>query len=193
MSIEQLVIPKWGANGVLPPVLSGGVIGIDIRSPYETDTVKLVERFATSKERCQILLGLLEYRKALYQSEITAGFQWLNGSFMEQVEMLESRAPRDIDVVSFLDLNNLNQEALLQVSGDLFDQQQVKDRYAVDAYFIQIGIALDKGLTNRIAYWYSMWAHRRNGVWKGFLQIDFDPSKDAEARMLLQEYVVTYE
>lgn len=191
MSFEQLLIPEWDANGVLPPIFSCS--GTNTRSPYETDTVKLVERFATSKERCQILAGLLEYREALYQSGITAGFQWLDGSFMEQVEVLEKRTPRDIDVVSFLNLNNLNQKALLEASGDLFDQQQVKDRYAVDAYFIQIGIALDKGLINRIAYWYSMWAHRRNGVWKGFLQVDFAPSKDAEARMLLQEYEATYE
>lgn len=191
MTIEQLLIPEWDANGVLPPVFSCS--GTDIRSPYETDTVKLVERFATSKERCKILSGLLEYREALYQSGITTGFQWLDGSFMEQVEVLESRTPRDIDVVSFLNLNNLNQQDLLQANGNLFEQQQVKARYAVDAYFIQIGIDLDKTLINRIAYWYSMWAHRRNGVWKGFLQVDFDPSKDAEARMLLQEYEVAYE
>ena len=31
-----------------------------------------------------------------------------------------------------------------------------------------------------------MWSHTRDGVWKGFLQVNLDDSKDAEARALLE-------
>lgn len=30
----------------------------------------------------------------------------------------------------------------------------------------------------RVSYWYSMWSHRRDGVWKGFVQVDLDPMQD---------------
>ena len=33
-----------------------------------------------------------------------------------------------------------------------------------------------------IAYWYSMWSHRRDGSWKGFLQLDLHQARDADAR-----------
>jgi hypothetical protein len=32
---------------------------------------------------------------------LNQGFQWLDGSFAEQIELLEGRPPKDIDVVSF--------------------------------------------------------------------------------------------
>lgn len=37
------------------------------------------------------------------------------------------------------------------------------------------------------AYWYSLWSHRRNGQWKGYLQIDLLPTDDATASAELRE------
>lgn len=98
------------------------------------------------------------------------------------METLEHRPPRDMDVVSFLDLTRLDQQTLLSQHSALFDQAQTKQMYAMDAYFVQIGGVLDKDSIRRVSYWYSMWSHRRNGLWKGFVQVDLDPAQDTDAQ-----------
>lgn len=180
-----MTIPAWNTAGVLPPIMPGASGNSPDRSPYVTDLSVLIDRFSTSSERMSILDGLLRFRAALHQAGIVSGFQWFDGSFLEDVETLESRSPRDMDVVSFIDLTGLNQQVLVSQHGALFDQAQTKQVYAMDAYFVQIGGALDKDAIRRVSYWYSMWSHRRNGVWKGFVQIDLDPAQDAAARAIL--------
>lgn len=180
-------IPLWNSQGVLPATVSATG---SYRSPYTVVALQLVERFATSKERCKILLGFFKYRAALYSAGLTSGFQWLDGSFMEQVELSENRAPRDIDVVSFLDFSQHDQKQLLSEHAELFDKSKTKEDYFVDAYFMQLGAALDKHQASRITYWYSMWSHRRDGLWKGFLQLDLQPNADAEAVELLKKIEV---
>jgi hypothetical protein len=64
----------------------------------------VVQRFATSPERIRILHGLIEYRIALSNTIILGGFQWLDGSFMENKELIEGKAPNDVDVVTFFEL-----------------------------------------------------------------------------------------
>ena len=178
-------IPAWSNAGVLPPIHPSVPSNSLDRSPYLVELVTLMDRFSTSPERMNILDGLLRFRAGLHQAGIMSGFQWLDGSFLEQVEVLEERPPRDVDVVNFVDLTGLNQQILIQQHKDLFDQKQTKTAYAVDAYFVQIGGTLDADSTRRVAYWYSMWSHRRDGLWKGFVQIDLDPTQDADARALL--------
>lgn len=36
-------------------------------------------------------------------------------------------------------------------------------------------------LTRHSAYWYSVWSHRRNQLWKGFVQVDLAPGEDTFA------------
>jgi hypothetical protein len=38
-----------------------------------------------------------------------------------------------------------------------------------------------------ISYWYSMWSHRRDGLWKGFVQVDLDSAQDPAAFQLLTQ------
>lgn len=33
-----------------------------------------------------------------------------------------------------------------------------------------------------------MWSHRRDGIWKGFIQVDLAPNEDADANLLLVQY-----
>jgi hypothetical protein len=66
--------------------------------------ISFVDRFSSSPERIAILHSLLQFREELYKSGITSGFQWLDGSFMENIETLESRPPNDMDVVTFYHL-----------------------------------------------------------------------------------------
>ncbi|HNO14481.1 MAG TPA: hypothetical protein PKM96_09835, partial [Accumulibacter sp.] len=42
-------------------------------------------------------------------------------------------------------------------------------------------------LVERSAYWYSMWSHRRNQVWKGYLEVDLNPAHDQQATDYLNQ------
>jgi hypothetical protein len=144
-----------------------------------------VLRLGQTVERRTVLEGYLRYRQALHAAGLTRGFQWLDGSFLENIEMIESRAPHDIDVVTFFHLPaGKSQRDLMSQFPDLFptDQSVLKSTYHVDGYVVDLGTAPER-LTQRSAYWYSLWSHRRNQLWKGFVQIDLAPSEDAVAMM----------
>lgn len=186
MTSSGASIPAWSSAGVLPPIRPSAPGNSPDRSPYAVELAAMVDRFSTSPERMAILDGLLRFRADLHEAGITSGFQWLDGSFLEQVEALEGRAPRDMDVVTFLDLPpGQDQRSLVQHYGMLFDQKHVKTTYDMDAYFVVLGQPLDMGSVRRVSYWYSLWSHRRDGLWKGFVQIDLDPSQDGDARAIL--------
>ena len=169
-----VTIPDWSALGLLPPIDSASPTSIE-RSPYVVSLKDLVLRFATSPERKAILLGFLQYRALLHRFGATDGFQWLDGSFMEEVEMLEQRPPNDLDVVSFIS------GALPEESDAYLEHGAAKTAFKVDSYFVELDQLPPRELTYLSTYWYSMWSHRRNQTWKGFLQVELAPDEDAEA------------
>lgn len=179
------MIPAWTMAGVLPPILPGQPGHSPERSPYGVSLGEVVEQFASSPKRIAILKGLLDYRAALHQLGLVSGFQWLDGSFMEDVETHESRSPNDVDVVTYFHLpNGETQATLAKRAGNLFRNQEVKDSYSVDAYLFVLGEPNNIRQIRQISYWYSMWSHRRDGMWKGFIQIDLDPQEDVDERIL---------
>lgn len=178
-------IPDWTASGVLPPINPDSPASTD-RSPYKISLTDLILRFDTSAARHDILMGLLDFRAALHDLGLVRGFQWLDGSFLENVEIIESRPPRDIDVVTFFHMpDGQDQAGLLHANRTLFHPGEAKSRYHVDAYFVQLNEGTPEPLVDTATYWYSMWSHRRSGEWKGFLQIDVSPGHDQIARALL--------
>lgn len=186
MTLSIASIPAWSSAGVLPPIRPNAPGNSADRSPYTVDLAVLFDCFATSPERRAILNGLLRFRADLHAAGITSGFQWLDGSFLEQVEVLEGRAPRDMDVVTFFYLpSGQDQKSFVQSHTLLFNHQHVKATYKMDAYFVVLGQPTDHWQVKNIAYWYSMWSHRRDGLWKGFVQVDLDPSQDTDARAVL--------
>lgn len=181
------MIPAWTSAGVLPPIRPGRQGHDPDRSPYRVPLHQVVERFAVTPERTAIIRGLLEYRRALHAVGIVSGFQWLDGSFMEQVELLEVRPPNDVDVVTFFYLpTGVDQVALDRDYGSLFDPEQTKVNYLVDAYSRILGGPTRPFDVRMISYWYGMWSHRRDGFWKGFVQVDLDPNEDQAALQLLK-------
>ena len=76
--------------------------------------------------------------------------------------------------------------ALYQRNPRLFDSEFVKDRYAMDAYFVQLNHARTEEIIEQSIYWYSIWSHTRTGQWKGCLQVDLSPGHDAAARVKLE-------
>jgi hypothetical protein len=176
------MLPLWTMEGVLPAVWPGQPGHSTLRSPYITDLAQIVQRFATSPKRIEILQGLFSFRAELHKHGIRSGFQWLDGSFMEHVEALETRDPKDIDAVTYFDLPvGETEESLDQKASHLFDHDGVKEAFHVDHYPVVLGGMIDADSIREISYWYSMWSHRRNGTWKGFVQVDLDPSQDAAA------------
>jgi len=175
-------IPSWTASGVLPPINPVSPASTD-RSPYEVSLTDLILHFNTTAERQSILMGFLDYRRALHELGLEHGFQWLDGSFLEHVEATESRAPRDIDVVTFFHLPaGQTQLSLLAQNRPLFVPQETKARYHVDAYFVQLDGGAPEPLVSSATYWYSMWSHRRSGDWKGYLRIDLSSNDEQAAR-----------
>lgn len=69
---------------------------------------------------------------------------------------------------------------------ELFRQPTVKERFSVDGYLVHLGKSSER-LVTESAYWYSMWSHRRNQAWKGFVQVDLAPGQDADALGWLQQ------
>jgi hypothetical protein len=184
--VTTVAIPAWNSLGLLPPIDPELPISPK-RSPYPVTLLDVVMRFSTSPERRSVLTGFLDYRAALHEIGICEGFQWLDGSFLEDVETLERRAPRDMDVVTFM-------HTPANFAGtDLaaLDPGSAKTLFQVDAYMVELD-ELELGeLVFYSAYWYSMWSHRRNQAWKGFLQIGLPATDDAQARQWLANFDVT--
>lgn len=180
--MPTVAIPNWTSRGVLPPVNALQATSAE-RSPYRVKLLDVVMQFATSQQRCTILKGFLEYRAALHSMALTQGFQWLDGSFSENVELLENRTPKDIDVVSFVHTPLGFAPALQQL--DVLDHDQAKATFLVDSYFVEINLLPPDNLIKLSTYWYSMWSHRRNQEWKGYLEIDLCPAEDAVANAWL--------
>lgn len=190
--MNTVALPAWNSLGLIPPVDEQHPMSAE-RSPYTVLLTDFVLRFGHTSPRRKVLDGFLKYRAALHSVGLVSGFQWLDGSFLENVEVLEARAPNDIDVVTFFDLpEGKSQVDIFQQFPDLFPTTRrvhvkLKEMYCVDAYLEHLGKAPSR-LVLQSSYWYSMWSHRRNQAWKGFVQIDLAPSGDAQAIAQLESF-----
>lgn len=184
--MHKNTIPSWTAEGILPPIAENEPGHSFHRSPYHMNITSLCEHFGRSSERARILEGFLAYRKKLHSLGLTTGFQWINGSFVEDVERIEERPPQDIDVVTFAELSDgMNQRSLINAEPNLFEPDHTQAKYYVDAYYLFLNEPLTRSKVKSISYWYSMWSHRRDGQWKGFLQIDLTPVENEEGLEIL--------
>src|SRR5438874_2710456 len=94
-------IPDFTISGILPPYLGPTPTESALMSPFQTTLVRIANKLCTSNERKAIFRGLIQYRQALANIGFTDGFQWLSGSFLEDIENLETRPPNDVDLVTF--------------------------------------------------------------------------------------------
>jgi hypothetical protein len=184
MSTNMNAIPAWSPEGVLPPINPANATSPH-RSPYVVSLLDYVMRFGATPDRREVLSGFLGYRSALHAAGLTRGFQWLDGSFVENVELIEKRSPNDTDVVTFFHLPpGTTQRQLAEQHPGVVDHGGLKKTFRVDAYLVHLGVEPER-LARESAYWYSIWAHRRSEVWKGFVQVDLGPTEDALAQSLL--------
>lgn len=148
---------------------------------------ELVNTFATSQERAEILRGLLRYRAALGSLGITGGFQLMDGSFVEECEKQRGRPPSDIDLVTFAhrptsDLGAW--KALLAANQQLFNPLVTKNSFRCDAYFVDLDIPPAK-VVQQTFYWWGLFSHQKStALWKGVVVVNLASDDAAAARLL---------
>ena len=167
---------------MLPAIDASDPVG-GFRAPYSVAILDVVMRFGTSAARRLILRGWLDHRAALHRMGLTSGFQWFNGSFVEDAETLRRRPPNDVDVVSLVEVGPSFHPT--HPDDQALDHDTAKVLYKVDSYFVELNLLPPHHLAQVSAYWYSVWAHTRTEQWKGFLQIDLSPHDDSAARTWL--------
>lgn len=180
-------IPDWDASGILPASYEG-----EPASPYEVSLIDLVTRLGDTGARRRLLVGLLDFRAELHDAGLAQGFQWIDGSFAENIEEVENRPPRDIDVVTFSHIpENYTQETLMRQFPDVFNHQAIKDTFKIDSHFVFLNQVSSERLIRLSMYWNNLWSHRRGDfLWKGYLQVDLAGGQDFEARVELERLMM---
>ncbi|WP_198972071.1 DUF6932 family protein [Xylophilus sp. ASV27] len=183
------MIPSFNHSHVLPPFLGSDPSVAAQVSPFVTSMRELVERFCHLEGRRALLDGLLKYRAELARLGFLRGFQWIDGSFVEDVEVSEKRAPNDIDVVTFsyapAGLSSTQVTQLLKEHPQVFQPEQAKATFRCDPSIVPLDKS-PENLVKRASYYFNLFSHRRGDhVWKGLLQIPLE-SDGVEARELLE-------
>ena len=175
-------IPAFDHNQVLPPHV-GSPVHPGQLSPYPCSTLELCQRFGFSPERRAILEGFLDFRERSRTEGLINGFQWIDGSFLEDVETRERRPPRDMDVLTvYWGYDLAFQTALVTTFPEFADPFLAKAAFRIDHY--SLDASFDPEYTvNQSRYWILLFSHNRLGIWKGMLRVELNtPADDANAR-----------
>jgi hypothetical protein len=167
------MIPAFNQSGVLPPYLPGSSPTDPLAvSPYETTMLEIVQRYGTTAVRREHLNGLLGMRAALRGVGVRDAFQWVNGSFSEDIEATEQRDPGDIDVVTFGRLpTGLSGLSAFNAYPEIFNPVRSKDTYSCDAYFVDLALPAE-AIHLHTCYWLGLFSHKRvSNLWKGMLKV----------------------
>jgi hypothetical protein len=184
-------IPSFNTSGVLPPFVGDNPTDAAAMAPYSVVFSDFFARFGTSPERWRLLKGLHAYRSALRTAGLISGFQWIDGSFLEDVERIRERPPADIDLVTFADLpTGASSAAFAAQRRDLFHPGETKQRYSCDAYFVDLTFFRQQPakLVERTRYWFGLFSHQRTShLWKGMLELPLVSDDDAVTAALAAE------
>ena len=188
-----MTIPQLTIDGILPPFKgSGPGDAFDLMSPYEVGPVDVLQRFGTTDERKAILRNWLDHRTVLRGLGIDQGFQWLDGSFVEEKD------PHDLDLVTFFHRPASVQDAagwraLWFGNLTVFSRPEAKRTYNLDTFFLDMD-GDPEDLVSTARYFLQLFSHQRDSfLWKGMLQERLeDTGEDALAMTLLtaQENIV---
>ncbi|MBU2539120.1 MAG: hypothetical protein KKH22_11850 [Proteobacteria bacterium] len=172
------MIPNFNHSGVLPPFLPGhNPTSGHAVAPYKVSLMDFVEKFCTSPARHRILTGFIEYRLALKQIGIDIGFQWIDGSFVENIEATKGKNPSDLDIITFAHRpekfsDNAAWHAFVTENRDLFSPEALKKSFLCDGYHVDLNLP-SVTIVNRTSYWFGLFSHQRETfLWKGLLEIN---------------------
>lgn len=184
-----VLIPSFTHSGVLPPFSGPNPTSAALNSPYKCTMMEFVTAFSGTAARKALLRGMLGYRDALRKAGFNSGFQWVNGSFVEDVESTRKRPPADIDLVTFASRPAAHAARaqwlpFVIANPTLFVPVQTKNLYFCDAYFVDL-TRDPTYVAEQSAYWCSLFSHRRSsGLWKGMVSIPL-LSDDIQAAALV--------
>jgi hypothetical protein len=137
--------------------------------------IEVAKVFCTSAHRVKLFTGLIAYRQKLAALGMK-GWQWLDGSFCEDVESNRGKSPSDIDIVTLLirpasALAPTAFSALVSSNVHLFDRTQVKAQYYCDPFFVDVGLPTFQTM-GQLTYYFGLFTHQRvSYLWKGILQV----------------------
>jgi hypothetical protein len=179
-------IPDFNIDGIIPPYVGGsgpGGMAQDM-SPYAATAVEVASTMAFSETRKSILRGWLRHRAGLRAIGFARGFQWLDGSFVEQKE------PADLDIVTFLyrpaHIHNPQEFQAIIVNNEIiFHRNRAKIEFKVDAFFVDLNGSSPEVLVGMSRYYLGLFSHRRDDhVWKGMLQVSLEDIADDAAALV---------
>jgi hypothetical protein len=177
-------------SGVLPPFTGSSPAARSSVSPYLVSARDFVSRYCSSPERASLLAGLFEYRRELRAAGIVDGFQWIDGSFIEDAEKFRGRPPEDIDIVTFggrpaeYSEKNAWAEWCAAHFAVCLDTDAIKGRYHCHSFFIDLGKA-PGFLVKDTSYWYGLFSHQRQtAVWKGMVELSLVSDDEAAVQIL---------
>jgi hypothetical protein len=152
-------------------------------APYKVTLLEVAQQFSSSVARRAIIGGLVSYRAELLKAGITSGFQWIDGSFVEEVEKNAGRPPTDIDIITFAErpsayLDFQKWSNFVNSRKDLFLPPESKKHYKCDAYYIDMWLP-PAILISQTRYWFGLFSHQRDTfLWKGMLEVPLCDDKD---------------
>ena len=181
------MLPSFTLSGVLPPYRPEvGATANDVhgRSPYLISPEQLVAAFATTEERKSLLRHLFQYRQSLRALGFH-GYQWIDGSFVEDVETQRGRPPGDIDVVT-LSKRPVGFEGDAHW-GEFLDEHWdtvTAEDLDLDCYIVDLSLP-PLVVVQQSVYWFGLFSHQRDtSLWKGIVQIELDVDDAAAVAML---------
>ena len=177
-------IPALTVDGVLPPFVGpGGPAGSPQNmSPHSATALEVVTYFGSTPSRQSILQGWLDHRAGLRTAGFDRGFQWLDGSFVE------NRDPRDLDIVTYLyrphgipDPKSLLSH--IQANLHLFQRSTVRVNYRLDFFPVDLD-GSPEAIVQMSRYFMGLFSHRRSDLlWKGMLQVSLEDLSDDQAAL----------
>jgi hypothetical protein len=180
----EVALPPHVATGFLPPHLGERFVLRHGCSPWRISPLALVERYATSPGRIELLERLFRMRRDARALGVTAGFSWIGGSFVDA-----RGEPNDLDVVTFYvpsgALDGEEGKRTVRANPDIFKPTKAKETYGCDAYFL--ALRGNRKSYRMVSLWYALFSHDRETlVWKGFVEIGLSDRDDTAAIELLR-------
>lgn len=174
-------VPAWDIDGFLPVIHPITLTP----SPYKISSEQLIAAMGTTLERIRLLRGWLNLRRELYGIGLEDGWQWINGSFVENVEASQNRSPNDIDVVTFFYIPSNRVAELAKQHRRLWLTQFTRVEFGVDAYYVDMENLPFSEQRKRMEYWHTEWSHTRNAEEKGYLSVRLSSDDDRKALEIL--------
>lgn len=188
------MIPSFSSSGVLPPFITEDPSEPNSMSPYQVGLVEFVTHFGTTPERKLLLRGLLNYRLKMKNVGFTDGIQWIDGSFVENIEKIQGRPPADVDLVTFsaipTSITCENEwDLFFDENRSLFDNTLSKKEFYCDAFYVNIHTN-PLYLIQQVRYWFGLFTHQRStSLWKGIIELNLAEDESDALKLVTEEEI----